>query len=60
LGPEVGKPMQMRHGDKLFLGRAYALKLFVPLTAADCGKDMGLTLDGCADEIAALEDSPSW
>lgn len=51
----------LNHNDKLYLGRAYALKLTVPLLAAIHGDDeVGLSLEGLEDEWSALDDSPSW
>eukprot|EP00746_Dinoflagellata_sp_MGD_P011368 gnl/MRDRNA2_/MRDRNA2_123805_c0_seq1.p1 gnl/MRDRNA2_/MRDRNA2_123805_c0~~gnl/MRDRNA2_/MRDRNA2_123805_c0_seq1.p1 ORF type:complete len:1154 (-),score=244.37 gnl/MRDRNA2_/MRDRNA2_123805_c0_seq1:90-3503(-) len=58
---KMGVRTQMNHGDKIFLGRAYALKLQLPLDPkATKPKEEHLTLEGLSDEIAALEESPSW
>lgn len=50
--------LQLHNSDKLYLGRAYALKLSLPNESS--GEHHSLSLDGLGDECAALEDSPSW
>jgi len=54
-----GESRQLRNGDRLYLGRAYAFKVVIPLdnTSPD---DQGLSLDGLQEEWSAIEDSQSW
>merc|ERR1719171_2642230 len=54
-----GESRQLHHNDKIFLGRAYALKLTMPCHAAG-EEEEHLSLEGLEDEWSALEDSPSW
>lgn len=56
---QEGQRQTLHHNDKIFLGRAYALKLTVPLDAKG-DHDQCLSLEGLEDEWSALEDSPSW
>eukprot|EP00746_Dinoflagellata_sp_MGD_P090785 gnl/MRDRNA2_/MRDRNA2_35885_c0_seq1.p1 gnl/MRDRNA2_/MRDRNA2_35885_c0~~gnl/MRDRNA2_/MRDRNA2_35885_c0_seq1.p1 ORF type:complete len:1050 (+),score=220.73 gnl/MRDRNA2_/MRDRNA2_35885_c0_seq1:253-3150(+) len=57
-----GNVMNLNHNDKIFLGRAYALKLTLPAAASAEKEDdlAGLGLQGLDDEWAALDHSPSW
>jgi len=55
-----GEPRTLHHGDKLYLGRAFALKLTMPLDSQGAHADEGLTLEGLEDEMSALDDSQSW
>mmetsp|Transcript_28772 Transcript_28772/g.66854 ORF Transcript_28772/g.66854 Transcript_28772/m.66854 type:complete len:1160 (+) Transcript_28772:115-3594(+) len=52
----------MRHGQKLFLGRAVAMKVSVPLMATEAHNDnvQDLILQEHEEESAALDNSPSW
>lgn len=70
LGTGVGKTLN--NGSKIFLGRAYALKLTMPLLEDDNGNNgnapvkstthahSSLSLEGLDDEWNALEDSVAW
>lgn len=56
-----GEAVRLQHGDKVYIGRAYALKLVVPQKApSDGGEELGLSLAGLDDEWSAIEDSKSW
>lgn len=55
-------PLQLRHGDKVYLGRAHAFRLIVPLgmDAENGALHCGLSLHGLEDEWSAVQDSASW
>lgn len=59
---DPGHRRELHNGDRIFLGRAYALKLIMPEDHESKGAFgmEDLSLEGLQEEFAALDDSPSW
>lgn len=61
------EPQELHDGDKVYVGRAYALKVTVPLESVQESSprgasrpEHGLLLQGLEDEWSAIADSHSW
>eukprot|EP00929_Paragymnodinium_shiwhaense_P054342 TRINITY_DN27232_c0_g1_i1.p1 TRINITY_DN27232_c0_g1~~TRINITY_DN27232_c0_g1_i1.p1 ORF type:complete len:1306 (-),score=299.57 TRINITY_DN27232_c0_g1_i1:137-4054(-) len=52
----------LRHGQRIFLGRAFAFKVVVPADAQHAEEDdnTDLLLNGLEDDCATIEHSPTW
>lgn len=54
-----GEVQKLHHGDKVYIGRAYAVRVVVPVEESP-GVDTGLSLQGLEDEWSGVGELPSW